>query len=190
MTRVGCVAVALVLSMFAFYQVNCDDIDDDETTCDVLRDIARDIDSANCTTNGNTTNGNTDCDTLRCMSTTPLATTEYNVTVLPCNKPPGIRVTLVVNGNRELDGRIFTESEDVNVAGGAATVKVTLDQLEDEHSIGVALRSVAPTFGIDTTFLNYTRIPVECEGGGATGVRGQVLLIVLLSAIMAIWQLL
>ena len=167
MTRVGCVAVALVLSMFAFYQgqllnivtsfrrliahvrariftcrypaplcfaVNCDDIDDDETTCDVLRDIASDIDSANCTTNGKT-----DCDTLRCMSTSSFVPTSYNITVLPCNKPPGIRVTLVVNGNRELDGINFTESEDVNIAGGAATVKVTLDQLEDEHSIGVAV---------------------------------------------------
>jgi hypothetical protein len=184
MTRVGCVAVALVLSMFAFYQVNCDHIDDDETTCDVLRDIASDIDSANCTTNGNYT----DCDTVRCMSTSRLAITSYNVTVLPCNKPPGIRVTLVVNGNSELDGRIFTESEDVDISGGFATIKVTLVQLEDEHSIGVALRSVVPVLMMDTTFLNYTRIPVECEGGGATGVRGQVLLIVLLSIIMAMWQ--
>ena len=114
--------------------MNCDDIDDDETTCDVLRGIASDIDSANCTTNGNT-----DCDTLRCMSTLPFATISYNITVLPCNKPPGIRVTLVLDGNREFDGRNFTESEDVDIAGGATTVKVTLDQLEDEHSIGVAV---------------------------------------------------
>ena len=115
--------------------MNCDHIDDDETTCDVLRDIASDIDSANCTTNGNYT----DCDTVRCMSTSRLAITSYNVTVLPCNKPPGIRVTLVVNGNSELDGRIFTESEDVDISGGFATIKVTLVQLEDEHSIGVAV---------------------------------------------------
>ena len=89
--------------------------------------------TANCTTNGDE-----DCDTVLCNTvfggTIPIS---YNITVLPCNKPPGLRISLTAAGRKELDEEVFTQSRNAPISGGIATLVVTLDQLEDEHSIGV-----------------------------------------------------
>ena len=85
---------------------------------------------ADCTTNG--------CDTLICNALFGVTPISYNVTILPCNDPPGIKYRQAFGGQLIIN-RVFTKTENYTVPGDLATIEVTVDQLDEELGIQVYL---------------------------------------------------
>ena len=76
------------------------------------------------------------CSTVFQPLNVPIA---YNITVLPCNNPPGFRIRLMAAGKVEVN-EVFTASKNVTIAGGVAVIQVTLKQLDKAIEVEVCTR--------------------------------------------------
>ena len=85
-----------------------------------------------------TTNGEKDCDTLICNTLYDATPISYNVTILPCNDPPGIQYRQAAGGQLVIN-QVFTKTENYTVPGFSVTIEVTVDQLDEEIGIQVYL---------------------------------------------------
>ena len=136
-SRVSYTIVSREIYSFFIDPVNCKH--GEESTCEVLRDIDNIYgDIANSSMAVCTTNGEKDCDTLICNALLGATQISHNVTILPCNDPPGIRYRQAVGGQLIIN-RVFTKTENYTVPGNLGTVEVTVDQLEEEIGIRVYL---------------------------------------------------
>ena len=86
------------------------------------------------------TNGNINCDTLSCSAAFDGGIeVDTTLTVLSCNDPPAVNLIMDILVFTQMFpvNEIISESKEILVANGAATLDITLDQLQLDSAIGL-----------------------------------------------------
>ena len=102
-------------------------------TCAVLQSLTENVQYLNCSSNDQ-------CDTVYCTvtdSTVRAFVSAANLTLLPCNQPPAVRLTTYNPSGGVVLDRVISQSETLSLQQGT-TLSVTLNQLTNAIGFGVS----------------------------------------------------
>ena len=110
------------------------------TTAPSLSETCRALDTLRDNAQSLSCNRNDQCDTVYCTvtdSTVQAFVSAANLTLLPCNQPPAVRLTAYNPSGGVVLDRVISQSETLSLPQGA-TLSVTLNQLTNAIGFGVS----------------------------------------------------
>lgn len=110
------------------------------TTTPSLSETCRALDTLRDNAQSLSCNRNDQCDTVYCTvtdSTVRAFVSAANLTLLPCNQPPAVRLTVYNPSGGVVLDRVISQSETLSLPQGT-TLSVTLNQLTNAIGFGVS----------------------------------------------------